>query len=758
MVALLTKVAAVTRSMGRTVTRLESVDPSHELVRVLRQIYITATRVVPAQRDDAVMGIVRAILKRLFQTPREPILVDSLFALLARLGQICDRVALDVNYLVQNLDHTRKFDLEMIPGFVKSRLLNVREYDAYLAKMMQQGQFLKFGADLVRRCVIEDRSATPADLPETLSVLARLARDGSGTEREISLQAMFKQIQQRQGGNSSASSSSSSTSPATRGLGASSSEEQMMHEQVSYVLDAWMNVCVEAGNTDRASYERQCAQFLQSLQGHTTEQFFSAMIKVCAERTEKELRSPEDGKRREIRISDAFARLVVLLLKQGSPHAEIRLTLFKIVIEQIAKVLLAHYDAQKSSPEGLRNWNQRIYFRIFVVILQELRKPDPQLPNGGGLPVLKILTRVFHSLRPSRVGAFAFAWLELISHRSFMPKLLSTKSPPAENGKSVPSESWSMLKLLLVDLFEAMAPYLEDQSELKPAIRELYNGTLRVLLVLLHDFPEFLCDYHFAFCDVIPSSCIQLRNLILSAFPRAMRLPDPFTPDLKVDLLPEISQPPRILSDFTSALQYRNVKQDLDMYMQSRSVSLLTNLTRKLLSDGNSSSRYNIRVMNALVLYVGTRAISELKQNNTSITSSPPMSIFQHLSHQLDAEGRYHFLNAMANQLRYPNSHSYYFSCAILFLFSEAKDDSVKEQITRVLLERLIVHRPHPWSLLCTLLELIRNKRYKFWSHSFTQCATEIERLFESVARSCMGAGERAGQSVEGFTKGSVKS
>jgi CCR4-NOT transcription complex subunit 1 len=32
----------------------------------------------------------------------------------------------------------------------------------------------------------------------------------------------------------------------------------------------------------------------------------------------------------------------------------------------------------------------------------------------------------------------------------------------------------------------------------------------------------------------VPPSCIQMRNLILSAFPRNMRLPDPFTPNLKV--------------------------------------------------------------------------------------------------------------------------------------------------------------------------------------------------------------------------------
>ena len=38
------------------------------------------------------------------------------------------------------------------------------------------------------------------------------------------------------------------------------------------------------------------------------------------------------------------------------------------------------------------------------------------------------------------------------------------------------------------------------------------QGTLRVLLVLLHDFPEFLCQYHFPLCDCIPPPCIQARH------------------------------------------------------------------------------------------------------------------------------------------------------------------------------------------------------------------------------------------------------
>lgn len=141
-----------------------------------------------------------------------------------------------------------------------------------------------------------------------------------------------------------------------------------------------------------------------------------------------------------------------------------------------------------------------------------------------------------------------------------MPKILTGNS----------QKGWPYFQRLLVDLFQFMEPFLRNAelggpvgcfwfllvwSYMAPGhcvaapltgkqviilcdwfmqAHFLYKGTLRVLLVLLHDFPEFLCDYHFTFCDVIPPSCIQMRNIILSAFPHNMRLPDPSTPNLKV--------------------------------------------------------------------------------------------------------------------------------------------------------------------------------------------------------------------------------
>lgn len=62
----------------------------------------------------------------------------------------------------------------------------------------------------------------------------------------------------------------------------------------------------------------------------------------------------------------------------------------------------------------------------------------------------------------------------------------------------------------------------------------------------------------------------------------------------------------------------------------------------------------------------------------TTIVHCSHMDIFQNLTVDLDHEGRYLFLNAVANQLRYPNSHTHYFSCTLLYLFVEANSEAIQ--------------------------------------------------------------------------------
>jgi len=61
------------------------------------------------------------------------------------------------------------------------------------------------------------------------------------------------------------------------------------------------------------------------------------------------------------------------------------------------------------------------------------------------------------------------------------------------------------------------------------------------------------------------------------------------------------------------------------------------------------------------------------------------------------------------------------------------KDDRLQEIMTKVLLERFIVHRPHPWGALVTFIELLRNPKYEFWTKEFIHVAPEVTVLLESV-------------------------
>ena len=75
----------------------------------------------------------------------------------------------------------------------------------------------------------------------------------------------------------------------------------------------------------------------------------------------------------------------------------------------------------------------------------------------------------------------------------------------------------------------------------------------------------------------------------------------------------------------------------------------------------------------------------------------------------------------MLNNLRYPNLITFYFSNLILLLFTEVEDDSLHEQITKNLLERLIIEKPHPWGILALLFKILTNPNFNFEKKKFYQ-------------------------------------
>lgn len=305
----------------------------------------------------------------------------------------------------------------------------------------------------------------------------------------------------------------------------------------------------------------------------------------------------------------------------------------------------------------------------------------------------------------------------------------------------------ALFESLLLSLLKFLEPYLRTSALMTDGMKTLYKASLRLMLVLLHDFPEFLAERHHTLCDAIPPPCVQLHNLVLSAFPKDMRLPDPFTSNLKIEQLPEVQLPPRSAAEPDRLIPLEPVRLQIDHFLKTRQPpSLPTELVKRFFvipsADGKGGA-LNPSAIHALVLYVGSSMIAKqgaaaaLASISSPVGISPVMELFLRLLSDTDNDGRYLLINAMANQLRYPNSHTHFYHSLLLSIFIEVKADNIREQITRVLLERLIVSRPHPWGLLVTFVELLKNNKYNFWQgHEFVHCSPEIERLFKSVTSS----------------------
>ncbi|OMJ80298.1 hypothetical protein SteCoe_19447 [Stentor coeruleus] len=171
------------------------------------------------------------------------------------------------------------------------------------------------------------------------------------------------------------------------------------------------------------------------------------------------------------------------------------------------------------------------------------------------------------------------------------------------------------------------------------------------------------------------------------------------------------------------------MKDYIDNYLVSRDSSYIQEIINKIKSAENRS---NGVLTNSLVLYIAEIVL--VGQIDQRVYNEFLLAILN----GLDNETRKYYINAVANQLRYPNSHTQLFSCALLYMFSECKKPIIEEQIARVLTERTSAYRPHPWGVLITLIELVKNPRYEFLKKPFTHCSQDIENYYEKISKNFM--------------------
>lgn len=510
-----------------------------------------------------------------------------------------------------------RYNLDATELVISSNFVTLSQYDLMLSQLMDSGNnyaAVTFAMQLIQRFFIDERTnpqITENDFYNTIDLLVRLAAHHRGPE---GLSQLIDMLRLTQDPNTVLLDriNAGPTQHIHSGILQVRSNEYDdppgMAEKVEYLLKDWVTIYhTQSMGRDPI---KTFGMFVSKLNLYgilktddLITRFFRQATQLCIDLVYRNMNdpsaSPQQTKTKIFQWIDAFVRLIALIVKHSgeTTNPTTKINLLNKILGIIVGVVL-----QDQEQHGI-NFQQLGYHRLFIMLFLELSAPEPILENIS-LNVITAFCHTYHILRPSIAPGFCYSWLELISHRVFIGRILALI--PQQKG-------WSMYSQLLLDLFKFLAPFLRNAELAKP-VQLLYKGTLRVLLVLLHDFPEFLCDYHFGFCDVIPSNCIQMRNLILAAFPRNMRLPDPFTPNLKVDMLNEIATAPRIFTNYVANIQPASFKKDLDSYLKARApVTFLSELRSHLQISNTAGLKYNVPLMNALVLYVGTQAITHIR-------------------------------------------------------------------------------------------------------------------------------------------------
>lgn len=135
---------------------------------------------------------------------------------------------------------------------------------------------------------------------------------------------------------------------------------------------------------------------------------------------------------------------------------------------------------------------------------------------------------------------------------------------------------------------------------------------------------------------------MQLRNLVLSSFPRKMLLPDPFLPGLKVDRLPETAHAPRIRADLEQILSTGKVLNHVHNYIYSMNPAMVSKIVKSLIkkSDDSSDLLPDSILLNTLVLHCGTQAMRSVKGPPVFEVNSPWVSLLHELFRSLGPAGK----------------------------------------------------------------------------------------------------------------------
>jgi CCR4-NOT transcription complex subunit 1 len=420
---------------------------------------------------------------------------------------------------------------------------------------------------------------------------------------------------------------------------------------------------------------------------------------------------------------DALAKLVAFMVIFQAPGADGEVNVkpaksLEAILRLVILVMNDHHNKQRD------RWNGRVYFRLFSTLLCELHSARQHLGAHHEQEIAQVFAIALQVMQPKHFSGFSYHWLALLSHRLFVPSLLG--------GMGRTNNGWDTFTKLLHILFTTLGEFLE-MPDGGAVMQDFYRGTTRFLLMLHHDYSEYLIENHTQLNSSIPLHCFQLHNIVNSAVTRAVinDQPDPFTAGLKINRLDQVRQPPAVFVNLDKILEEAGIKEAVQRSCTGNE------LTSEELDTILSTLEHVQHVAksllsNTIALYI---AVNATTASSVFSAAALPARLLERLLKDSSDELRYNLVSAMVNQVRYINAHTHYFSGAVQHFFGSGTED-LQQTIMRVLAERLGVPRPHPWGLIVMVLELLKDPALNIFELPWMKTAPQVESMLVSLAQS----------------------
>lgn len=657
----------------------------------------------PSQQDALANGAGTQCLAVIYGDAQKRLEIEVFVRLLMQLCRMSVPAGRNLTMQLATSDDDRIFNAGATASLVQEGLLELQQIDHQLSQAIKQRRIvvLPFLRDMLEQLLLrENPLAMRTDFVLSYEALSQWMAEDS------SLQIGHEIMSQLQ-------------IPANQINGMPSPEsDYAKSDQREYLFEEWIRL------QRKDLPERSYLAFAQQLHhgrvingADESLSFFRSCLEMSCAQFDRISSVPYATQDAAYVAIDALAKLIIVMVVHHSPvNGEAqpsKVRAFDAIIKLVILVMNDHHNKQRE------RWNGRVYFRLFSSLLCEIHDHRDQLTPQQHRDMNEIFATALLILQPRYFSGFMYPWLALLSHRLFVPAFLS-------NGRE--DGGWAIFTKLLTALFINLGDLLSI-TDAPPVAQDFYRGVLRFFTMMHHDFPEYLIENHMYLNASIPTQCLQLQNIVNSAVTRVVfnEQPDPFTPGLKINRLEAVRMEPSIYPTVAGPLEDAGILNEMDRFTNGDGTDQdWSNILAAL--EGSDSAL----VANGMVLYVASFCCE-----SSSVFSSATASakLLGDLLREARPELRYRIISAMANQVRYVNAHTQYYSTALHHFFATGSQE-VQEQIMRVLCERLMVPRPHPWGLIVMMLEMVKNESYNIWSLPWIKTAPQVESMLLNLAHS----------------------